>query len=263
MTDNISQLINNLSYKFSQTFTYNSRNPDDIFHFGRELKLNPDYVYTLKLNSYSGWNTLLNITDKKNKFQYSYDNGNNWKTITIPKGVWSFQAMDLEIKKQMKANDHYDSVNQKYHINIELNIPENRIILVISPNYKIDFNVTDSINAVFGYKKQIYNSGRTQAPNIPDITSTQAMFIIIDLIEPNILYSKNKSKYIQYVRSVPMYAGQIGSRHIIEDPLPQKYKILESKYNSSSCRIKLVDEDENVLDFGNEEFTIVFTVESA
>ena len=62
----LSQLINNTSYKFSQTFTYNSRNPDGVFDFGRELKLNSDFVYTLKMNSYSGWNTLLNITDKKN-----------------------------------------------------------------------------------------------------------------------------------------------------------------------------------------------------
>ena len=49
------QLINNISYKYSKTFTYNSRKTDDTFHFGNKLSLNKDYVYTLKLNSFSGW----------------------------------------------------------------------------------------------------------------------------------------------------------------------------------------------------------------
>ena len=47
---------------------------------------------------------------------------------------------------------------------------------------------------VFGFKKQIYT--RTpQAPNNANILSTLSMFIVIDLIEPNILYSNGKVNF--------------------------------------------------------------------
>ena len=32
------QLLNNLSYKFARTFTYNSNKVSDSFHFGGEVK---------------------------------------------------------------------------------------------------------------------------------------------------------------------------------------------------------------------------------
>ena len=256
------QLINNISYKYSRTFTYNSRSTNGIFDFGNKLGLNKDYVYTLKLNSFSGWETLTNIDETKNKFQYSHDNGTNWNDITIPKGIWGFKQINKKMQEQMKNNNHYDSTNDKYYVNFEINTSENRIILNLQNNYQINFNVSNSMYNVFGFKKQKYTR-TTQAPNNANISSSLSMFIIIDLIEPNILYSNGKIKFVQYVRSIPMYRNQISSRIVIEDINPQKYKLLESKYNVSSCRISLQDEDGKILDFGNEEFSIIFTIESS
>ena len=69
---------------------------------------------------------------------------------------------------------------------------------------------------VFGFKKQKYTIP-TQAPNNANISSTLSMFIVIDLIEPNILYSNGKVKFVQYVRAIPMYRNQISSRIVMED----------------------------------------------
>ena len=60
-----------------------------------------------------------------------------------------------------------------------------------------------------------------------------------------------------------MYRNQIKSRIVVKDINSQKYKLLESLYNVSSCRIFLQDEDEKCLDFGNEEFSIIFTIKSS
>ena len=259
---NLVQLINNISYKYSKTFTFNSKSTNSIFEFGNKLSLNKDYVYTLKLNSFSGWETLTNIDETKNKFRYSPDNGTTWKNITIPKGIWGFTQINKKMHEQMKNNNHYDSTNDKYYINFEINTSENRIILNLENNYQVDFNVENSMYNVFGFEKQIYIR-TTQAPNNANISSTLSMFIVIDLIEPNILYSNGKVKFVQYVRSIPMYRNQISSRIVVEDINPQKYKLLESKYNVSSCRISLQDEDGKILDFGNEEFSIIFTIESS
>ena len=58
------QLLNNLSYKFVQTFMYNSNKVSDTFHFGERLNLNRDFIYTLKLNGFYSWENIINITDQ-------------------------------------------------------------------------------------------------------------------------------------------------------------------------------------------------------
>ena len=90
----LSQLINNISYKYTKTFTYNSRNTNGVFDFGIKLGLNKNYVYTLALNSFSGWETSTNINETKNKFKYSNDAGVTWHDIIIPKGVWGFKQIN-------------------------------------------------------------------------------------------------------------------------------------------------------------------------
>ena len=194
------QLINNISYKYSKTFTYNSRKTDGTFHFGNKLSLNNDYVYTLKLNSFSGWETLTNIDETKNKFKYSPD-GTNWYTIIIPKGIWGFTQINKKMHEQMKNMSHWDLTNEKYYVNFEINSSENRIILNLENGYQIDFNIENSMHNVFGFKKQKYTR-TTQAPNNADISSSLSMFIVIDLIEPNILYSNGKVRFLQYVRTI-------------------------------------------------------------
>ena len=74
---------------------------------------------------------------------------------------------------------------------------------------------------IFGFKKQKYTR-TTQAPNNANISSTLSMFIVIDLIKPNILYSNGKAKFVHYVRAIPMYRNQISSRIVVEDINPQK-----------------------------------------
>ena len=94
---NLVQLINNISYKYSKTFTFNSKSTNSIFEFGNKLSLNKDYVYTLKLNSFSGWETLTNIDETKNKFRYSPDNGTTWKKYYYSKrylGIYTNKQKD-------------------------------------------------------------------------------------------------------------------------------------------------------------------------
>ena len=165
------------------------------------------------------------------------------------------------MQEQLKNNNHYDSTNNKYYINFETNTSKNRIILNLENNYQIDFNVENSMYNVFGFKKQKYTK-TAQAPNNANISSTLSMFIVIDLIVPNILYSVGKVKFVQYVRAISLYRNHISSRIVVEDINPQKYKLLESKYNVSSCRISLQDEDGKILDFGIKELSIIFTIES-
>ena len=260
MSEEISKTINNLSYKFSQTFTYNNNKTDGIYKFPNNLGLSEDYIYTLKMNSYHGWHSLVNITTEHNKFRYY--NGSTWKNITIPAGIWSFTDINTKLQTIMKANGDHE--NDTYFINFKIDENEYKSKLIITKaNYKVDFNVNNSMNTVFGYEKKTYTIGTHKSENNPDINKSQACFITIDLIKPNVLFSNGKTKTLDYVRVIPTYTGRVGSRQVIEDANPQKYRIKDSSYDVDHCRIRLVDEDEKVLNYFGEEFTIIFTIESA
>ena len=61
------------------------------------------------------------------------------------------------------------------------------------------------------------------AENAADITSSEAIYVIIDLIEPNLLFYNGEVKYFQYVRNIPLYTRQLNNRIVVEDQNPTKY----------------------------------------
>ena len=252
------QMINNLSYKFARTFTYNSNKVSDTFHFGERLNLNRDYIYTLKLNGFYGWENIINITEANNKLAYSTGPRAPWKTITIPVGIWSFMDINLKIKSILEQER-----DNKDNITLSVDKNEYKTILTLTGGYRVNFNIDNSIHKVLGFEKTEY-SGVHKSPHNPDIASTQLYFIVIDLIEPNILRKRNgETNSLQYVRAIKPFQKQVGEAVIIEDSNPIKYKLLETVYDKESCKISLVDEDGNLIVTKGDEFTVVFTIESA
>ena len=250
------QLLNNLSYKFAQTFTYNSNKVSDTFHFGERLNLNRDFIYTLKLNGFYGWENIINITDRNNQLHYSVASNAPWKLITIPVGIWNFSDIN-KIKSILTHNSDSED-----NITISVNKNEYRTILTLTGGYRVNFDIPNSIYEVLGFKKTIYR-GTHKSPNIPDIANAQLYFIVINLIEPNILWKKDgEAKSLQYVRAIKPYQKNVGEAVIIQDNNPIKYKLLESAYDREYCRISLVDEDGNLIHTKGDEFIVVFTIES-
>ena len=209
------------------------------------------------------WETVVNIDNTKNKLRYSPDNGVNWRDITIPKGIRSISSINDLFKEQMKNNGHCNSDQNTYYINFETDKSYNRVLLKIRNNYKVNFNIPNSINIIFGFEKKIYSNGTHVAENAADITSSKAIYVIIDLIELNLLFYNGEVKYLQYVRNIPLYTRQLNHRIVVEDQNPTKYKLMPSKYNANQIRITLIDEDGKILDFSGERFTITFTIESS
>ena len=150
------QLLNNLSYKFARTFTYNSNKVSNTFHFGERLNLNRDFIYTLKLNGFYGWENIINITDRNNQLQYSVASNAPWKLITIPIGIWNFGDINSKIKSILAHNNDSED-----NITISVDKNEYRTILTLTGGYRVNFNIPNSINEVLGFEKTIYR-GTTQ-----------------------------------------------------------------------------------------------------
>ena len=94
----------NTSYKYSRSFTFSDTNTNKIYILDQPLNLNEEYVFTLKLDRFLAWETVVNIDNTKNKLRYSPDNGVNWRDVTIPKGIRSTPSINNIFKEQMKNN---------------------------------------------------------------------------------------------------------------------------------------------------------------
>ena len=57
-------------------------------------------------------------------------------------------------KEQMKNNGHYNSAQNTYYINFETDKSYNRVLLKENNNYKVNFNIPNSINTIFGIEKK-------------------------------------------------------------------------------------------------------------
>ena len=68
--------------------------------------MNRDFIYTLKLNGFYGWENIISITGQNNRLHYSVGTSSSslWKTITTPEGIWNFKDINSKIRSILEQN---------------------------------------------------------------------------------------------------------------------------------------------------------------
>ena len=77
-----------------------------------------------------------NITEKDNKFRYSYNGGENWSTITIPTESYDIEDINDVIQREMKSNGHWDETNEEFYVSLLPNPNTMKALLNIENNYQ-------------------------------------------------------------------------------------------------------------------------------
>ena len=235
------------------------------------LNLDQRLHYTMKLRSFNGWQSVININDNNNTFRYMFDTPDavvkqGWITITLPRGLFSIKQINDYMQSVMKEKGHYDSVNNAYYIKITVDENQNRCYIILSNNYKLDLSISD-IYLLFGLEKKIYDTPQNVkifAPNIGKMSDSLEMIIFCSLVEPNTFVDTNgEIKHIQYLTTYPLYLTPPNSRINIRDSNPDKFQVIKSKYNDYSFTIKLMNERFEPLDFNGETSFIHVVLESS
>ena len=85
----------------------------------------------------------------------------------------------------MIINNYYNSESNSVTNPFYINISHSRLSAVIeitNPNYKINFNVKNSIGTTLGFEKEIVSFGYNKASKIVDIMNINSILINFDLI---------------------------------------------------------------------------------
>jgi len=163
------------------TITLSGNTCDFNTLFPQPIILNQNKEYEAAFLSLETYNSIPNITDKNNKFVYSVDNGVNWKTITLEKDAYEIAQINAEIHRQMIINNDYDIKNNLFFINIS-HSRLSAVVEITNPNYKVNFDVENSIETTLGFEREILSVGYNKSSRIVDIMNVNSILVNVDFI---------------------------------------------------------------------------------
>lgn len=232
--------------------TLSSKTTDFTTWLQPPIRMENNQNYEAAFLSIQTYNSLPNITETNNKFTYSSDKGKTWSVLTLPKGAYEFHEITAHIQREMRANGHYDVVNDKHYIDIDYYKPTFKTLLDISnEDYMIDFGVPTSIGPTLGFASEKLSHGIHQSPNIIDIEKVNSILVHCDIVLGSYVNSRSSNVIHSFTQKVgPGYK-------IIERASPELIFLpVVGRPDIQSIRLWLTDQDNNPIDLMGERITI-------
>jgi hypothetical protein len=243
------QMADAMSVKEYYKLKFQFTTTDYITTLPIPIDLNPKRNYVIYMKRFSVFNTIFNVDTTKNIF--TYYNGAQWKTITIPPGAYEIKQLNTTIQSQMQINGDWNATDKSYYISIVADEPTSKSIMTITNNYQVNFTVANSINSMLGFTSQIYSSGVNISQNIIQITLTNDIDIHCSLVTSN-SYINGERKPILY--SISAYSIQVGAKIIVSEINPIFLPLNTKRIDTIRFQIK--DDNDNLLNFNGETIVI-------
>lgn len=234
-----------------QTFIMSGKTSDFTTNYSPSIILDPNKQYEAALLSIDMYNSIPNITNENNIFQYSLDDGNTWKTIAFDTGSYQLSAINDELQRLMIVNNDYDHTHASFYITITANVSKLKsIINITNSNCKVNFNTDSSIGSVLGFKNEVIGAGYNESPNIVDIIKVNSILVNTDIIVGSLVNGFNTPAIYSFFPNVPP------GYKIVERPSPTLTFFSVSKHEISSMKIWLTDQNNNMIDLRGETITV-------
>ena len=239
-----------------ETLTLSNKSTDFTTLLYPPIRLEPDRNYEAAFISLQTYNSLPNITEANNKFKYSSDKGATWTEITLPKGAYEFDEINDAIQRKMKTNDHYDKIKDAHYIDIDYYKPTFKTILSISnENYMVDFGIENSIGSTLGFTNEKLSHGVHNSPSIIDIEKVNSILVHCGIVLGS--YVNGRGSNVIHTFSPRVGPGykviELASPELIYLPLVQRQEI-------ESVRLRLTDQDNNLIDLMEEKVTVTIAI---
>ena len=198
------------------------------------IELSPNKKYELGLIQLSTFNSIPNIDNHNNRIVVGSQN------ITLPTGSYEISDIEDYIKKALTANG----------VSFTLKPNNNTLKSIIQSNQTVDLRVENSIHKILGFPKELLEA------NVIHTSSSNVQILKINTlrVECNITtgaYINNKSVHTihEFFPVVPP-----GYR-IVEIPKSVIYLPVNVQ-SINYLQLKIVDQDNDVVNFRNETITI-------
>ena len=228
----------------------------DVILSGKDTSLTSTFTpsieikgnWVLALESISTYNSIPNVTPDNNVFRYN--NGTNWKSLTLGTGSYEIEQLNAEISRLMRINNDYDTVNDMSYITIEANVSRLTSIITLSNNYQVDFSVSNSIGPLLGFSNTVtISNAYNESPSPVDIISVNSILVHCNVTRSFYLNGKQSNS----IYSVPINVSP-GFRLISHPNTLQYHKIVLDRLDQ--IRVWLTDDTGKPLNLRGELVTI-------
>ena len=236
----LKKLVSTTIRNHSHSLLLSSRTSDFTTQIFPPLEL-PGKRWTVGLLSLETYNSIPNITNKNNVFTYSTDSGETWKSLTLDIGSYEISHINSEIQRLMRLNG--DS-----GIEISINYHTLGSVVKISPEYQVDFTVSNSLASTLGFGSVVLSQGYNISPNIVKILSVNSVLVNCSIVGNSYLNTSQFPVLYSFFPNVkPGYK-------VVQDPVNVVYLPVNSN-QIGSIRIWLTDQNGDLLDFRGETIT--------
>ena len=160
-------------------------------HLFQPLQIN-NRQFKIAITFLTGYNGIFNVTDKNNQFFFLKsitDDEDSYIIISIPPGVYEIESLNIEIKRIIIDQEHYNEIN--YPFNIKPNFSTlGSIIEISSQGPVITFVPDDSIGSLLGFNKTTIFEEYNLSQNPVDILNFDNIFIETDIAKGMIFKGK-------------------------------------------------------------------------
>lgn len=222
------------------------------------IKLNPNATHQIYLISLAAWENIPNIKSGVND-NFTYINAaSTSRSFTFTPGAYQLSDIYSYIQSQMTANGDINTaanVANPYYISFNTFLPTSQVQITLSNGYQVDFRPATSIASILGFANTLLSgNGVYGSTTLVDILPSQSINVHCNIANgfylngsvSNVIYSFNNSTPRGYM--------------IDERPNPTVKCICNTK-NISNINIWFTDEDNNVINFNGEQFTVRLNIE--
>ena len=159
------------------------------------------------------------------------------------------EALDKELKRIIISEEHYTQAN--YPFKIKANFSTLGSISEISPQGPIiSFMFNDSMRDLLGFNARILYEENKLSPDPVNIISFNNFFLDCDIAQGMILKGKRTGIIHNFTMDVSP-----GYKYIEKFRGGVQWYMVESKYIISSIRLKLINENNQLVSFNGQSIT--------
>jgi len=180
----LGQISEKLTKKSDINLIFTSDKSDFTTKIYPPLNLEMD-KWSLGLACLDTYYSFANINSNNNKFKYSIDSGTTWTNISLPVGCYEITQINETIKELLEDKSSYFELVPNF-------ITLGSIITITNEQFKIDFNVDNTLATVLGFKKdRILTVGVNKSPDIVNILEINSILVNCDIISGSYLNGSN------------------------------------------------------------------------
>ena len=224
-------------------------------HLSQPLQTN-DKQFKIAIIFLTGYNGIFNVTNSNNKiyFATSITNEAGFIQITIPKGAYEIESLNIEIRRIIIDEGHFTEVDYPFTIKPIFSTPGS-IIEISRQEPLFGFLPNDCIRNLLGFIAVTLYEECNLSPNPVDILSFDNIFLEFDIAQGISFRGKRSGRIHNFTMDVgPGYKDIEKFRGNIQ------WYMMESKDIISSIYFKLKNENGNLVSFNGQSITFRLSI---